>query len=159
LKNIKYGALLHDIGKVGVDLSILNKPGRLTDEEYEIIKTHPMQGYEIIKPIKFLQDKFAAIKYHHERWDGTGYPEGLKGEEIPLEARIVSVADTFDAMTSTRSYRKALDKEIAIEEIKKNAGKQFDPRVVAAFLKIINKENVTQVWNKCQEAQKNLKIG
>ncbi|MFA5478659.1 MAG: HD domain-containing phosphohydrolase [Candidatus Muiribacteriota bacterium] len=156
IKNIKFGALLHDIGKVGVDLTILNKPGRLTDEEYEIIKSHPFQGFEIIKPVKFLEDKFAAIKYHHERWDGKGYPDGLKGEEIPLEARIVAVADTFDAMTSTRSYRKALEKDIAIAEIEKNSGTQFDPRIVEAFMKVVNKENVTQVWNRGQEIQKQL---
>ncbi|MGM0606867.1 MAG: HD domain-containing phosphohydrolase [Candidatus Muiribacteriota bacterium] len=154
IKNIKFGALLHDIGKVGVDIGILNKPGRLTDEEYEIIKNHPFQGHEIIKPVKFLEDKFAAIRYHHERWDGGGYPDKLKGEGIPLEARIVALADTFDAMTSTRSYRKALDKEVAIGEIEKNSGTQFDPRVVEAFMKVVNKENVTQVWSENQKLQK-----
>jgi len=157
IKNIEFGALLHDIGKVGVDINILNKPGRLTDEEFEVIKSHPEQGFEIIEPIKFLQDKFAAIKYHHERWDGKGYPESLKGEDIPLEARIVAIADTFDAMTSTRSYRKALDKSVAIEEIRKNSGTQFDPRLVDAFMKVVNRENVTQVWTRGQEVQK--KIG
>ena len=154
IKNIEFGALLHDIGKVGVDLSILNKPGRLTEEEFEIIKTHPEQGYEIIAPVKFLQDKFSAIKYHHEKWDGSGYPDGLKGEDIPFDARIVAVADTFDAMTSTRSYRKALDKEIAVEEIKRCSGTQFDPRIVDAFLKVVNKESITQVFSKGQELQK-----
>ncbi|MCK9223584.1 MAG: HD domain-containing protein [Candidatus Muirbacterium halophilum] len=154
VKNIEFGALLHDIGKVGVDLSILNKPGRLTEDEFAIIKTHPEQGYQIIAPVKFLQDKFSAIKYHHEKWDGTGYPDGLSGEDIPLDARIVAVADTFDAMTSTRSYRKALDKEIAVEEIKRVSGTQFDPRIVEAFLKVVNKESITQVFSKGQELQK-----
>lgn len=154
VKNIEFGALLHDIGKVGVDLSILNKPGRLTEEEFDIIKSHPEQGYEIISPVKFLADKFAAIKYHHEKWDGSGYPEGLTGEQIPLDARIVAVADTFDAMTSTRSYRKALDKDVAVEEIKRCSGTQFDPRIVEAFLKVVNKESITQVFSKGQELQK-----
>ena len=136
VKSLRYGALLHDIGKVGISHNIINKNSKLTDEEFTQIKEHPQKGYEIIKPIKFLQSKLFSIQYHHERFDGTGYPHGLKGEQIPMEARIVAVADAFDAVTSTRSYRKAKSVKYAIEEIKKNSGKQFDPNIVKHFIKI-----------------------
>jgi len=137
LERIFLAGLLHDIGKIGIKGAILNKPSRLTPEEYEEIKKHPVIGAEILKEIKHLQDIVPVILHHHERWDGKGYPKGLKGKEIPLWSRIMAVADTFDAMTSSRPYRRALSMEEAIEEIRKNAGTQFDPEVVRMFLKII----------------------
>ncbi|GEM_PF-3237196 len=139
IERIKLAGLLHDIGKIGVRESILLKKGKLTDEEYEEIKKHPVLGANIINQVRFLESVVPYTYYHHERWDGKGYPEGLKGEEIPLGARILAVADTFDAMTSSRSYRKALPDSYALEEIKKNAGKQFDPKVVEAFERVYNK--------------------
>ncbi len=140
LYELKIAAILHDIGKIAIPDMILNKPGRLTDEEYEIIKSHPSAGEEILRHISQLKKIAAGVKYHHERYDGKGYPEGLKGEQIPLIARIIAVADTFDAMTSDRPYRKALPLHIAIEELKKNAGTQFDPQVVEAFLRVLEKK-------------------
>jgi putative nucleotidyltransferase with HDIG domain len=142
IEKLEYAGLLHDIGKIGIIENILNKKGRLTDEEFEIIKKHPVIGAEILESIPFLGEIVPMVKYHHERWDGRGYPEGLKGEEIPLGARIISVADTFDAMTSDRPYRKGLPAEIAREEIEKNAGTQFDPKVVEAFLKAYDKGEI-----------------
>ncbi len=128
-------ALLHDIGKIGIPDAILRKPGKLTPQEWEIMKKHPIIGYEIIKKIKFLEKSAPIVLHHHERWDGKGYPDGLKGEEIPLGSRIFAVADTIDAMTSDRPYRKALTFEIVSEELKKFKGIQFDPQVVDAFFK------------------------
>ncbi len=136
IENIRLAGLLHDIGKIGVPEYILLKPGRLTDEEFEEIKKHPVYGKKILENVEFLKEVLPLTYYHHEKWDGTGYPEGLKGEEIPIGARILSVADTFDAMTSTRAYREAIKDEIALEEILKNAGKQFDPEVVEAFKRV-----------------------
>lgn len=130
---LKLSLLFHDIGKIEVPDYILNKPAKLTLEEYEIIKRHPVAGEEILKPVKFLQEVAKVIRQHQERWDGKGYPDGLKGEEIHLYARIVAVADAFDAMTSDRSYRKAMKIEDAVEEILRNSGTQFDPKVVEAF--------------------------
>ncbi|MGC8815585.1 MAG: HD domain-containing phosphohydrolase [bacterium] len=130
---LKLSLLFHDIGKIEVPDYILNKPAKLTDEEYEIIKRHPVAGEEILKPVKFLQEVAKVIRQHQERWDGKGYPDGLKGEEIHLYARIVAVADAFDAMTSDRSYRKSMKVEDAVQEILRNSGTQFDPKVVEAF--------------------------
>lgn len=143
VKNIKYAALLHDIGKVGISKAIINKEGGLTEEEFMQIKSHPDAGYKIVQPIKFLHEKLAALRHHHEKYDGTGYPEGLKGDLIPLDARIIAVADTFDAITSTRSYRKARSKDFAVNEIQKNSGIQFDPRVVEAFLRLIKVQEIS----------------
>jgi HD-GYP domain-containing protein (c-di-GMP phosphodiesterase class II) len=140
LKELQYGSLLHDIGKIGVPNKIIGKAGRLTDLEFSSIKQHPSMGSSIVTPVSFLHDKIPAIRFHHERYDGKGYPEGLSGDNIPLHARIVAVADTFDAMTSTRPYRDGLSVDIAINEIKKNSGTQFDPKVVDAFLIAIEKE-------------------
>lgn len=133
IDTIHYGALLHDIGKIGVPETILNKKGRLTDDEFFAIKKHPVIGTNILRSIEFLEDALNIVRFHHERYDGTGYPEGLKGEGIPLAARIVGVADSWDAMTSNRSYRKALPFSIAIQEIEKNTGTQFDPFVIKAL--------------------------
>jgi HD-GYP domain-containing protein (c-di-GMP phosphodiesterase class II) len=140
IKYVEYAALLHDIGKIGIDGAILSKPGRLTEEEYSEIKKHPAIGYQILSPIHFLGPVAHMVLYHQEWYNGMGYPEGLKGEEIPLGARIVATIDAWDAMMSDRPYRKALSREIGISELTKGAGKQFDPQVVEAFLKLENKE-------------------
>jgi len=136
---IKFCGLLHDIGKIGIKDTLLNKPSTLSREEYEVIKKHPVIGKKIIEKVEFLKDGLPLIYHHHERYDGKGYPDGLKGEEIPLLARILSVADAFDAMISNRPYRKALSVEEAIGELKKNAGTQFDPLIVQIFCMILKK--------------------
>ena len=136
LKNLEFATLFHDLGKIGISDNILNKSGKLSDEEYDIIKKHPSIGVSILKDIDFLADALPLIRHHHERFGGGGYPSGLKGEDIPLGARIIAVADTYDAMTSDRPYRLGLDHESAINEIIKNKGSQFDDRVVDAFMEI-----------------------
>lgn len=136
LRYVEYAALLHDIGKIGIDGGILSKPGKLTTEEYEEIKKHPAIGYQILSPIHFLGPVAQMVLYHQEWYNGMGYPEGLKGEEIPLGARIVATIDAWDAMRSDRPYRKALGTEIAESELTKGAGRQFDPEVVKAFLNL-----------------------
>ncbi|OQA15474.1 MAG: Cyclic di-GMP phosphodiesterase response regulator RpfG [bacterium ADurb.Bin363] len=136
MKKIDMAAVLHDVGKIGISEKILNKVERLTEEEYNQIRKHPENGYEIVSQIKNMLQIAEIIKYHHEKWDGTGYPEKLEGEFIPIESRIISVADTFDAITSDRSYRKGASIEKAYEEIMINIGKQFDPFVVKNFLNI-----------------------
>jgi response regulator RpfG family c-di-GMP phosphodiesterase len=128
--------ILHDIGKLVILDSILHKPGRLSKDEYALITRHPLVAYKILAPLHFLAQEAEAIKYHHERFDGKGYPDGLKGEEIPLPARIVTVADSFDAMTSTRPYRSALPQDVALAEVLRGKGVQFDPRVIEAFASI-----------------------
>ena len=134
---IQHGGLMHDIGKIGMRGGELNKPQRLTPEEYEAFKTHPVKGRRIIEPISFLRHLVPCVYHHHEAWNGKGYPLGLDGEAIPLEARILAVADTYDAMTSNRSYRKGLPHDVALEELQRCAGRQFDPQVVDAFLDVI----------------------
>lgn len=136
LDDIRRGALLHDIGKIGVSDSILLKPGKLTDEEWEEMKRHPYIGYKILEGIKFLEGAAEIVYTHQERFDGTGYPRGLKGEEIPIGARLFAVSDTLDAMTSDRPYRKALPFDTAWQEIVRCSGTQFDPEVVRLFLKV-----------------------
>ncbi len=131
---LRQAGVLHDIGKIGISSSILNKPGRLTAEEYEIIKSHPYLGRRILEPISFLKHVAPTVYHHHERWDGGGYPEGLAGEEIPLASRIMAVADTYDAMTSDRAYRQGLSHEVASAEIRRCSGAQFDPECARAFL-------------------------
>ncbi len=133
-KELEYAALLHDVGKIGISEQILNKPGRLNQVEYEIIKTHPSKGVKILEPLKFLDNILPIIEAHHERYDGKGYPHGLIHEQIPMLARIICVCDAYDAMTSDRSYRKPLAKEIALREITDGSGSQFDPTVVEAFI-------------------------
>ncbi|MFA5447599.1 MAG: HD domain-containing phosphohydrolase [Sphaerochaeta sp.] len=128
------GALLHDIGKIGIPEEILNKPSSLTREEYEIVKSHPRAGVRIASHLKMLKPFLPIILSHHERLDGSGYPEGLKGPMIPLEVRIISLADAFEAMTAKRPYRDALPVEFAIEELKAGSGTQFDPELVDLFL-------------------------
>lgn len=143
--SIKYAATLHDIGKIGVPDTILNKPSRLTDEEYDIIKTHSTVGFDILQNIDMISYTSDIARHHHERYDGKGYPDGLKGEEISLGARIVAVADAFDAMNSRRIYRKPLDRKIIISEIEKNKGIQFDPDVADVFLKLLNTDAVDKI--------------
>jgi GAF domain-containing protein len=133
---VEYAALLHDIGKIGIDESILLKPGKLTPEEYEVMKRHPAIGHQILAPVKFLGPVAQMVLHHQEWFNGQGYPEALKGEEIPLGSRIVAVIDAWDAMTSDRPYRKALGRDIAIAELRKGAGTQFDPKIVEAFLRL-----------------------
>jgi len=140
IRNIEYAALIHDIGKIGIQERILAKKGTLSETEYEIVKMHPLIGESIITPVKFLNGIAPLILYHHEHFDGNGYLEGLRGEGIPLGARIISVADAFDAMTSDRPYRKALTSEQARKELEKDSGKRFDPQVVEAFLRLLDRE-------------------
>ena len=145
LVHIRRGALLHDIGKMGIHDSILFKPGKLTNEEWEIMRKHPIYAYEMLSPIQYLHPAIDIPYCHHERWDGSGYPRGLKGEAIPLSARIFAVADNFDALTSNRPYRDAWPVKKALDYIRKQSGKMFDPRVVEIFLhsdtvKILHKE-------------------
>ena len=139
---VGYGFFLHDIGKVGIPERVLGKPGPLTDEEWEIMRTHPAIGAQIVEPIRFLGDAVEIVRTHHEWFDGTGYPRGLRREEIPLAARIFSIADSFDAMTSDRPYRRALPLERALDEIRGGAGTQFDPIVVEAFLELIEEHDL-----------------
>jgi len=130
---------LHDLGKIGVEDSILMKPSELTPEEWKNIRRHPDIGAQILEPLTFLDSVIDLVRQHHEHYDGTGYPQGLKGEEITLGARIIHIADAYEAMVSARSYRKdPLSKQAAIDEIKKHRGTQFDPRVVDAFLKVVD---------------------
>jgi putative nucleotidyltransferase with HDIG domain len=132
---LKYAGSLHDIGKIGVDGAILNKPGKLTGDEWEIIKKHPVIGSEVLKPVKFLTEVYPVVRSHHEHFDGTGYPDGLEGQEIPFLSRLLSVADAYDAMISTRAYRDSMTEEQVLQEIKRCSGSQFDPEIVHAFLK------------------------
>lgn len=135
IEMIRFAALLHDLGKIGVDRKILNKPGALTMEEYALVKQHPELGAQILSGIAFLDDAVPAIASHHERPDGAGYGQGLPGDSIPMMARILAVADCFDAMTSVRPYRPGLTTEEAVAELVANCGSQFDPDVVRAFLR------------------------
>ncbi|PKK92252.1 MAG: hypothetical protein CVV64_02230 [Candidatus Wallbacteria bacterium HGW-Wallbacteria-1] len=134
---IRQAGLLHDIGKIGINDAVLLKPSRLTEEEFEIIKTHPAIGYAIVAPMEISLEVREAILHHHERYDGRGYPDGQKNDEISLEARVLCVADSFDAMTSTRAYRKSLPNHIVAKELIKCSGSQFDPEVVQVFLDIL----------------------
>jgi HD-GYP domain-containing protein (c-di-GMP phosphodiesterase class II) len=140
--NLKWASILHDIGKIGIPESILNKPDRLTDAEYDIIKKHPVKGTEILQPIEQLTGSIPGIFHHHERYDGGGYPQGLKGEEIPLISRIIAVADTFDAINSTRAYRGSKSSEKAMEIIEEVAGSQLDARMVDVFKKVYKEDMI-----------------
>jgi putative nucleotidyltransferase with HDIG domain len=135
--HIRRGALLHDIGKMGIPDHILLKEGPLTDEEWTIMRKHPLLAYEMIQPIRYLHQSLDIPLAHHEKWDGTGYPRGLKGEEIPLVARIFAIVDVWDAVTSSRPYRKAWSKKKTLAYIKEQSGKHFDPQVVDVFLSVI----------------------
>jgi response regulator RpfG family c-di-GMP phosphodiesterase len=136
MKSLEFGSLLHDIGKIGVPDLILRKPAKLTDEEWVLMREHPLHGQQILRGIEFLEGAARVVAQHHEKWDGSGYPLGLSGEEIDLCARIFSVADAFDAMTSDRVYRKGKPYQAAAQELDDWAGKQFDPKVVEAFHRV-----------------------
>jgi putative nucleotidyltransferase with HDIG domain len=142
IENIKYAALLHDIGKIGIPDEIIKKPTRLTPEEFEIVRKHPVIGARIIKEIESLSPMVPIILHHHERFDGKGYPDGLKGEVIPIGARIVHAADAYDTMVSARAYKDMLPAELAVSELRKNAGTQFDPKVVETFITILRRSSV-----------------
>jgi len=139
LLTLNQSALLHDIGKIGLPEVILNKPGCLTDEEFGTVKQHPTRGEAIVGAFPDLQDTLPGIRSHHERWDGSGYPDGLAGEAIPLQGRIIAIADVYDAMTSDRAYRPAHQLETALEELRSGAGVLYDPRAIDAFF-------ASEVW-------------
>ena len=142
---IRLSALLHDVGKIGVDDRIIRKPTALTEEEFEAMKTHPIKGAAIMSAIPQLADVIPGMRHHHEKWTGGGYPDGLAGERIPLQARIVSVADTFDAMTTTRPYQKAMEIDFVVDRIRQFAGVRYDPRVVQAFLRAYEKGDLMPI--------------
>jgi len=141
LESLKYASLLHDAGKADIPAAILTKTTKLTDEEYDIIKKHPVKGAQILRPLQVLRPVIPIIMYHHEKYNGPGYPSQLKGGQIPLGARIMSVADAFEAMVYGRPYRQRKDISSAIKEVKRKSGTQFDPKIVEAFLKVIKKFN------------------
>ena len=147
-EQVRLAGLFHDVGKLSIPDDILLKPERLTDEEYEIIKSHPRQGVELLSVITHFRPILPAILCHHEHMDGSGYPEGLRGTEIPEEARIVAVADTFDAMTSDRQYRKALTAQWAMEELERYKGTQLDTEIVDTFLEMLRDRDF---WNTMQQ--------
>ena len=142
LEHLHIASLLHDIGKIGIPESILNKEGPLNEEEKKRMQEHPLVGTTILQPIKELEDAVLGVKYHHEKYDGSGYPDGLRGNQIPLLASIISVADTFDAMTTDRPYRRGLSKKEAIAEIKRVSGKQFDPEVSSAIVELFQEGKI-----------------
>lgn len=144
VQNIHYIALLHDIGKIGVPDSVLNKPFKLTNVEFELIKNHTVMGAEILKDIKMFPNVSVGAKYHHERYDGQGYPSGLKGDEIPIVARIIGIVDSYDAMTSNRVYRKRLQDEMVRQELMRGKGSQFDPYLVDQFMELLEEGNLQQ---------------
>ncbi len=161
MEDIEIAGLLHDIGKIAMPKSILCKNGKLTDEEFAIMKSHPVRGEKIVINIKKLQMISEWVKSHHERWDGKGYPDALKGENIPLAGRIIALADTYDAMTSTRPYRTALSHETAISEIKRCAGTQFDPRLADIFVSLSDeiddaRKNPEEAYKKYSFLAKNI---
>ncbi|MBP1761431.1 MAG: diguanylate cyclase protein, partial [Firmicutes bacterium] len=142
IEELKTVGLLHDIGKIGIDENILNKNGRLTEIEFTEIKRHPEIGYRILSTVNEMLDLANYVLYHHERWDGSGYPKGLKGNDIPLVSRIIAIADAFDAMSSERSYRSSMPEQVIIEELRNNAGIQFDPQLVNVFIeKVLGKSS------------------
>ncbi|HRK21379.1 MAG TPA: HD domain-containing protein [Fimbriimonadaceae bacterium] len=146
LEELRVGTILHDIGKIGVPDQILNKPGRLTDEEFEVMKSHPVIGYEICRPLMLSEGVLMIIRNHHEKLDGSGYPDGLKGGELPLSLRIVCVADAFDAMSSRRPYRDVMDLHKVLGELAKGAGTQFDSVVVEALKELLPTERMAEIY-------------
>jgi putative two-component system response regulator len=136
--HVRRGALLHDMGKLGIPDAILLKPGKLTDEEWEFMRRHPQLAFEMLNPIEYLRPAMDIPYCHHEKWDGTGYPRGLKGDQIPLAARLFAVVDVWDALTSDRPYRPAWSQEKVLEYLREQSGKHFDPQVLTAFLEMIS---------------------
>jgi HD-GYP domain-containing protein (c-di-GMP phosphodiesterase class II) len=147
LQKLELGALLHDVGKIGVEDRILRKPGRLDPDELAQMREHPVVGARLLADVPFLQPGMTCALRHHEQYDGRGYPEGLAGEDIPVEARVVAVADTFDAMTSDRPYRKGLAVDTALDEIARCAGTQFDPAIADAFVRTVRAGAVVAMSN------------
>jgi putative nucleotidyltransferase with HDIG domain len=143
LETLQIAALLHDVGKIGIDDNVLKKPGFLTPDEFELMKQHPVKGANIMRTIEQMREMIPGMKHHHEQWDGNGYPERLKGKEIPLIARIISVADTFDAMTTNRPYQKAIDLDLTLQKIQQNAGIKFDAAVVSALISALASGEIT----------------
>ncbi len=141
---LEFSSILHDVGKIGIEDKILRKPGALTDDEFKVMRTHPSKGEEILGSIPQMNMVVTGVKYHHERWSGGGYPDGLKGEDIPILARIVSVADTFDAMTTNRPYQRAMTFDVAANRINELCPKVYDPKAVAAFNRAFEKELFVQ---------------
>lgn len=139
LVQVRRGALLHDIGKLGVPDAVLHKPDKLNDEEWELMRQHPQLAHDMLYPIEYLRPALDIPYCHHEKWDGTGYPRGLKGAEIPLSARIFAVVDVWDALTNDRPYRKAWQREVALTYLQEQSGKHFDPQIVGLFFKVIDK--------------------
>ncbi|GAB4578173.1 MAG: hypothetical protein Fur0022_09060 [Anaerolineales bacterium] len=137
MQTLAYGALLHDIGKMLVPDYILNKPGALSDEEWALMKQHPLNGAKLLEKITVLQETLPYIMYHHEKWDGTGYPYGLEGEAIPIEGRLLAIADVFDALTSVRPYRQPLPFKEAIQCMQRGLGTYFDPYLLGAFFDVV----------------------
>jgi putative nucleotidyltransferase with HDIG domain len=140
-RNLEFGALLHDVGKIAIRKDIINKPGKLDDEEWSIIQTHTIAGQKMLDRVGgFMREVGLIVRSHHERWDGDGYPDGLAGEQIPLEARIIACCDPWNAMRTDRSYREALSHEVAMAELVENTGRQFDPAVAAVLIPIVAAE-------------------
>lgn len=156
IEKLHIAAMLHDVGKIGISDNILNKPGKLTAEEYNIIKEHPTIGVRILKKIKNIDYVDKIVELHHERYDGKGYPHGLKGDEVDIQVYIVHLADTVDAMTSDRPYRKGLSKEIVKAEIEKYSGTQFHPKVATAYLNILKREEKMEAKAKVRNEEKTL---
>jgi putative nucleotidyltransferase with HDIG domain len=145
VERVRIGGLMHDIGKIGISGRIIRKPGRLTAEEQALMRRHSSVSADIIEPLEILGESAAMVRHHHENWNGTGYPDGIAGDNIPLGSRIIFVADTFDAVTTDRPYRKGADKLAALKVLQDNAGTQFDPTVVAAMEKVIPSIQLTEV--------------
>jgi HD-GYP domain-containing protein (c-di-GMP phosphodiesterase class II) len=143
MRDLRISALLHDVGKIGIDDRILRKPGALSEDEFEVMKHHPSKGAAIMSGVAQLIDIIPGMKYHHEKWSGGGYPDGLEGEQIPMQARIVAIADTFDAMTTNRPYQKAMELNYVVEKIKSFGGTRFDPRVVDAFVNAVKRGDIS----------------
>jgi len=142
MRDLRISALLHDVGKIGIDDRILRKPGALSDDEFEVMKQHPVKGAAIMSGVAQLIDIIPGMKYHHEKWSGGGYPDSLQGDQIPMQARIISIADTFDAMTTNRPYQKAMEISYVVEKVKSFAGSRFDPRVVDAFVQAVKRGDI-----------------
>jgi HD-GYP domain-containing protein (c-di-GMP phosphodiesterase class II) len=148
---VHIAAILHDVGKLGIKDGILNKPGGLSDEEFEVMRKHPAIGAQIMSPIRMLKDIIPGIRNHHETWDGNGYPDGLEGEQIPMVARIIGIADTFDAMTTTRPYQQAMTLEYVLSKMKAMSGSRFDPMVIDAFMAAVKAGDISPPSQGSQE--------
>lgn len=152
IERVEMAARVHDIGKIGIGNDSLHKGGPLSDDEWEVMRRHPVIGEQLLRPYRQFRHEAAIVRHHHERWDGKGYPDKIRAHQIPIGARIIAVADTFDAMTSSRPYRAALSREVAIEEIRNNAITQFDPQIVASFLEVMEEANKVRPINRDQVA-------